>query len=63
MDRKIHEEWDGMVDSADLAKILRERKKANIDSYPRNWAHSRPKSWAEAVRSMLHEPLFQSKHH
>lgn len=59
-----HEGFDGTVDSSDLATILRERQKANTEAYPSIWTHNRPRTWAEAVRSIFkREPLFHPKHH
>jgi hypothetical protein len=62
MAKKNHHEG-GTIDSTDLATILRERQKSN-EAYPRVWTHNRPRTWAEAVRSIFRiEPPIHSKHH
>ncbi len=62
MGQKNHFTGDGTIDSSDLATILRERKKTDSDPYPRDWTHKRPRSWAEAVRSIFRrEPPFPQK--
>jgi len=64
MTKRNHHEGGGTIDSTDIATVLRERKKTNTESYPRVWTHNRPRTWAEAVRSIFRiEPPIHSKHH